>query len=123
MTIIPNRKKWSEYFAEFNERNKLRPTWLQILNSNRAYSESRDLPLLGVSLEEKGTDAPCLQISLGDDHLGSRHLTHTVNGLKSLTIQLGLDGREESVEFIDKGGTASLLVFRHRSKMAAHAHA
>ena len=123
MTIIPNRKKWSKYFAEFNERNKLRPTWLQILNSNRAYSESRDLPLLGVSLEEKGTDAPCLQISLGDDHLGSRHLTHTINGLKSLTIQLGLDGREESVEFIDKGGTASLLVFRHRSKMAAHAHA
>jgi len=123
MTIKPNRKKWSRYIADFNERNKLRPTWLQILNSNRAYSESRDLPLLGVSLEEKGTDAPRLQISLGDDHLGSRHLTHTVDGLKSLTIQLGLDGREESVEFVDKGGTASLLVFRHRSKMAAHAHA
>jgi len=123
MTINPNRKKWSRYIAEFSERNKFRPTWLQILNFNRAYSESRDLPLLGVSLEEKGADAPRLQISLGDDHLGSRHLTHTINGLKSVTIELGSDGREESIEFVDKGGTASLLVFRHRTKMAAHAHA
>jgi len=121
MSTNPDRKNWSSYIAAFNKRNRLRPTWLQILSSNRAYSESRDLPLLGVSLEEKGSDAPRVQISLGEDRIGSRHLTHSVVGLKSFSIQLGLDGREDSVEFIDRSGTASLLIFRHRAKMAAHA--
>ena len=121
MNTNPDRNKWSSYIDAFNERNKSRPTWLQILDSNRAYSESRDLPLLGVSLEEKGSDAPRVQISLGEDRIGSRHLTHSIAGLKSLKIQLGSDGREDSVEFTDKSGTASLLIFRHRAKMAAHA--
>ncbi|HEY9503801.1 MAG TPA: DUF5335 family protein [Pyrinomonadaceae bacterium] len=121
MNLNPNRKKWSSYIAEFNKRNRLRPTWLQIMNSNRRYSESRDLPLLGVSLEERGVDAPRLQISLGEDHIGNRHLTHSIDGLRSLTVQFGSDGREDSVEFIDKSGVASLLIFRHRAKMAAHA--
>lgn len=121
MSMNPDRTNWSNYIASFNKRNMSRPTWLQIQTSNRAYSESRDLPLLGISVEERGSDAPRVQISLGEDRIGTRHLTHTIAGLKSLTIYLGSDFREDSVEFVDKSGTASLLIFRHRAKMAAHA--
>lgn len=35
--------------------------------------------------------------------------------------QVGTDGRDDAIEFIDKQGEASLLIFKHRARMAADA--
>jgi hypothetical protein len=34
--------------------------------------------------------------------------------------QSGPDGRDEAIEFIDQQGEASLLIFKHRARMATH---
>jgi len=116
------REAWTLYLNEFNKRNKSRPTWLQVFGEAGAQSEEQGLPLLGISLEEKGADAPRLQIMLGGhDAIESRHLTHMVSGVESLMSQVGTDGRDEAIEFVDKHGEASLLIFKHRARATAHA--
>jgi hypothetical protein len=38
-----------------------------------------------------------------------------------ITPQIGTDGRDEALELVDKQGESSLLIFKHRARMAAHA--
>ena len=116
------RDAWARYLNEFTRRNESRPTWLQVFGESGAQSEEQGLPLLGISLEEKGADAPRVQIMLGGhDAIESRHLTHMITGVESLVPQGGAEGRDEAIEFVDKHGEASLLIFKHRARAAAHA--
>lgn len=115
------RKGWARYLTQFNERNKSRPTWLQVFGEAGAQTEEQGLPLVGISLEEKGADAPRVQIMLGGhDAIETRHLTHMISNVERLTPQVGTDGRDEAIEFVDHQGEASLLIFKHRALMAAH---
>ena len=116
------RETWALYLTEFSNRNKSRPTWLQVFGEAGAQSEEQGLPLVGISFEEKGGNAPRVQIMLGGhDAIETRHLTHMISNVERVTRQVGTDGRDDAIEFIDRQGEASLLIFRHRATMAAHA--
>jgi hypothetical protein len=116
------RGAWASYLNKFTRNNQSRPTWLQVFGEGGAQSEEQGLLLVGISLEEKGADAPRVQIMLGGhDAIESRHLTHMITGVESLVPQVGADGRDEAIEFVDKHGEASLLIFKHRARAAAHA--
>ena len=122
MTDNIERGAWAPYLTEFNERNKSRPTWLQVFGEAGAQSEAQGLPLLGICLDDKRADAPHVQIMLGGhDATESRHLTHMISNVERMTRRVGTDGRDDAIEFIDKQGEASLLIFKHRARMAAHA--
>jgi len=114
------RKAWAGYLKLFNRRNEYRPTWLQVLGETGAQSEEHGLQLVGISLEERGPDAPRIQIMLGG-HDANEHLTHMITNVDFVTPQVGADGRDEAIEFVDKQGQASLLIFKHRARMAAYA--
>jgi hypothetical protein len=116
------REAWACYLSQFNKRNKSRPTWLQVFGEGGAQSEEQGLPLVGISLDEKGAYAPSVQIMLGGhDAIEPRHLTHVISNVERVTPQVGADGRDDAIEFVDKQGEASLLIFRHRARMATHA--
>ena len=116
------REAWPNFLREFSDRNQSRPTWLQVFGEAGAQTEEVGLPLMGVSLEEKGGRAPSVQIMLGGhDSVEPRHLTHFIDHVEELRTKVGSDGRDEAVEFIDTNGEASLLIFQHRARMAAHA--
>jgi hypothetical protein len=116
------RTAWGTYLAEFNKRNERRPTWLQVFGEAGAQSEEQGLQLSGISLENKGLNAPRVQIMLaGVNPAKPGHLTHSISNLKRMTIQIGTDGRDVAIEFVDKKGEASLLIFNHRARTAAHA--
>jgi hypothetical protein len=116
------RTAWANYLAEFNKRNNSRPTWLQVFGEAGAQSQEQGLQLTGISLENKGADAPRVQIMLGGIDASKRnHLTHAISNLKRMTIQIGTDGRDKSIEFVDKQGEASLLIFKHRASIGVHA--
>jgi hypothetical protein len=84
------RTAWARYLKEFTRRNESRPTWLQVFGEAGAQSEEQGLPLLGISLEERGADAPRVQIMLGGhDAIESRHLTHMITGVEGLYRKLG----------------------------------
>lgn len=114
------RKTWVPYLNEFSERNKSRSTWLQVFGDIGAQSEEEGLPLAGISVEEKGADAPRIQIMLGNhDAHESRHLTHMISNVACVTLQTGPDGRDDAIEFVDRQGEASLLIFTPRARAAA----
>jgi uncharacterized protein DUF5335 len=116
------RESWTNYLNKFSERNKSRPTWLQVLGEVGAQSEEQGLPLMGISIEERGTDAPRIQIMFGGhDAIESRHLTHMISNVARVTRQVGTDGRDDAIEFVDNQGEASLLIFRHRKSATAAA--
>ena len=116
------RNAWTGYLTEFNKRNTSRPTWLQVFGESGAQSEEQGLPLMGISIEMKGTDAPRVQIMLGEHSATEpRHLTHSIANVEYMTPQVGTDGRDKAIEFVNKQGEASLLIFKHRARMAAHA--
>jgi hypothetical protein len=116
------RNAWAQYLAKFSKRNESRPTWLQVFGEAGAQSEENGLPLVGITLEAKGADAPRVQIMLGGhDAIETRHLTHVITNVECVAPQIGADGRDEAIEFVDKEGEASLLIFKHRARMAAHA--
>ena len=116
------REAWASYLTKFSKRNTSRPTWLQVFGEAGAQSEQQGLPLVGISIEEKGADAPRVQIMLGGhDAIEQRHLTHMISNVERVTRQVGTDGRDDAIEFIDHKGEASLLIFKHRARMAAHA--
>ena len=116
------REAWAGYLSKFSKRNESRPTWLQVFGEAGAQSEEQGLPLAGISFEDKGVDAPRVQIMLGgQDAVESRHLTHMISNLERVTPQVGTDGRDDAIEFVDRQGEASLLIFKHRARMAAHA--
>lgn len=122
------REAWAGYLNNFTKRNQSRPTWLQVFGEVGAQSEEQDLPLVGISLDEKGATGPSVQIMLGDhqahaahDTIPPRHLTHMITNVEWVIPQVGADGRDEAIEFVDKQGEASLLIFKHRARAAAHA--
>lgn len=115
------RQEWVRYLNLFSERNKSRPTWLQVLGGAGAQSEEQNLPLVGISIDEKGAHAPSVQIMLGGhDPIEQGHLTHVISNVESVMPQVGIDGRDDAIEFVDKQGEASLLIFKHGARMAAH---
>lgn len=116
------REAWAPYLTKFSKRNQSRPTWLQVFGEAGAQSEEEGLPLVGISLEEKGADAPRVQIMLGGHGaIEARHLTHMISNVERVTPQVGTDGRDDAIEFIDKQGEASLLIFKHGARTAADA--
>ncbi len=116
------RESWATYLTKFSNRNEARPTWLQVFGEAGAQSEEQGLPLVGISIEERGADAPRVQIMLGGhDAVETRHLTHMISNVDRVTRRVGTDGRDDAIEFVDNHGEASLLIFKHRARMAAHA--
>jgi len=122
MNGLIERTAWARYLAEFNKRNRSRLTKLQVFGDAGAQQEGQGMPLAGISLEERGPEAPRLQIMFGGSgptHPG--HLTHVIPNLAQLLPRVGRDGRDEAIEFVDQKGEASLLIFERRARMGAHA--
>jgi len=113
MNEVIERENWAGFVKEFDKRNELRATRLEIVGGELGAQEEEELlPLLGISLEEKGNDAPKIEISLGGETAKEgRHLTHTIPRVRSIMTKMGDDLREEALMIEDEGGTRTILIF------------
>ncbi len=102
MNEVIERKEWDTFIKEFNHRNKLRSTRLEVVL----------LPLGGISLESKGADAARIEVSLGGETAKEqRHLTHVIGRVKNIMTKMGADLREEALLIEDEDGTKTILHF------------
>ena len=113
------RGDWTEYFKEFSKRNQGRPTKLEILSELGVQHEERHLPFTGISVENKGEDAPRIEIMLGGESAGTRHLTHSITRVSRVLQKLGDDGRNEAIEFEDGSGAKTILLFEALAELKA----
>lgn len=118
-TGLIERENWKEFLKDFNQRNALRATRLEILGSDiGAETVEETLPLTGITLEEKGSDAPKVEIMLGGETATEeRHLSHTVTRVRSIMSKAGVDLREEALLIEDEKGTKVILSFEMLSAL------
>jgi hypothetical protein len=105
--------EWQSFVKEFNKRNELRATRLEIVGAEiGAQEDEQFLPLTGISLEMKGADAPRIEISLGGESAKEeRHLTHMIPRVRSIMTKMGVDLREDALLIEDDEGTKTILLF------------
>jgi hypothetical protein len=113
MEEIIKREEWDGFIKQFNRLNAMRATRVEVLGGELgAQEEERLLPLTGLSLEEKGEDAPRIEITLGGETTkDERHLTHMITGVKNIMRKIGPDLREEALLIEDKEGTKTIIQF------------
>jgi hypothetical protein len=113
MSEVIEREQWVNFIKEFNRRNALRATRLQVVGRDVGAQEEEELlPLTGISLETKGADAPRIEISLGGETAKEeRHLTHMIVRVRSIMAKIGVDLREEALLIEDQEGTKTILLF------------
>lgn len=113
MDEVIKREEWNSYVKEFNERNGSRATRVEVLSAELGDQEEEELlPLLGISLEERGENAPSIEISLGGETAKEeRQLTHMINRVKNIMRKIGVDLREEALLIEDEEGTKTILHF------------
>lgn len=108
-------EKWSELLNRFGEINCSRPTRLEVIsqfgNLERDYWMEDGLPLMGIDVDLKGFDAPCIQIMLSGKDTNLSHLTHIVSKAKNVVIELNYEGQFDCLQIEDKEGARTILRF------------
>lgn len=115
------RNNWKDYLNEFSRRNRTRPARLEILSDETGANEQAEhLPLVGISYEEKGSDAGDALVTLGGEGAADdRHLTHLVSQVASITASTGEDSREDALEITGADGTKTILAFEQPLQLEA----
>jgi hypothetical protein len=107
------RDDWEVFLREFGERNRRRPTRLEVIGQTRDESDywlENGLPLSGVTLETECEGSPRVEIMLDTGTAkDSRHMTHTVCGVRRVARYLRADGFCERLEIEDGDGALTLL--------------
>jgi hypothetical protein len=106
------RNRWKNFLDEFTKRNQFRATRLEIVGEIGAQEEAQYLPLVGVTLERKGSEAGSIEVVLGGetakDH---RRVEHLIQSPERIAPLIGPSGFEEGLGFEDKEGGKTLLTF------------
>ena len=114
------RDEWKTFLDEFSKRNESRATRLDIIGEFGAQEEEDYLPLLGVSLEGKGSEAGSVEIILGGKTAADeRHVEHTIHNVERIAPIVGTSGLEDGVGFEDREGGKTLLLFEQLLELPA----
>lgn len=103
--------EWSDFISKFNKNNIARPTRLQEFDKMGAQTVEHGMAFNGLDLLTKGEDAPCIEIVLGGEKEGSKHLTHRVSNVTQVALKLDDAGKEEVLEIENETGDKLLLNF------------
>ena len=106
---------WRANLSDFGERNKMRPTRLEVFGRDKEVESDfwleDGLLLAGIALETDGERGPSLEIMLQVPTVPTRsHMTHTITGVKRMGLET-VAGRDESLEIEDKEGAVTVMHF------------
>lgn len=105
---------WQQDLSDFGERNKMRPTRLEVLGPDREVESDfwleDGLLLTGIVLEMDGVFGPFVEVMLQAPGGSQGHMTHTVAGVKRVELET-VDGRDETLEIEDKEGAVTIMRF------------
>lgn len=108
------QNRWKHFLDDFTKRNQFRPTRLEVLGSDvGAQPEEAFLPLVGVSLELKGSEAGEVIVILGGETArDQRHVERHIEHVERITPLIDdSSGMEQGVGFEDADGDKTLLIF------------
>ena len=105
--------RWQAFLDDFSKRNQFRATRVEIVGDEVGAQEEEDfLPLVGVSLETKGSDAGSVVVMLGGESANDqRHIERRIENVQRIAPLVGeTSGLEQGVGFEDADGERTLLL-------------
>jgi hypothetical protein len=104
--------QWQNFLEGFSKRNQGRATRLEVIGELGVQEAEEYLPLVGVSLDPKGTAAASVEIMLaGEGPADDRRVEHTIWNVKKVAPLVGITGGEDCLGFEDHEGAKTLLIF------------
>ena len=104
--------QWQDFLDSFSKRNQGRATRLEIIGELGAQEEEEYLPLVGVSLDPRGTAAGSVEIILaGEGPADDRRVEHVVRNVRRIAPLIGVSGLDGGLGFEDEEGVKTLLLF------------
>ncbi|HEX5748381.1 MAG TPA: DUF5335 domain-containing protein [Archangium sp.] len=115
-TIEIPRETWAVYFDNLNKRALSEPVRIEVENRDIGDQElTRRLPLRGIDLETKGSEAGNIEVTVGDER---RELTHQIDNAVRVYLEVDDDGNIDCLE-IEDGDNGKTLVFFEGSGVPA----
>ena len=113
--------RWRDFLDDFSKRNELRPTRLEVIDSEAGAGEEEEfLPLVGVNFESKGSDAGSVVVILGDKN--DRHVEHRIENVQRIAPLVGEDtGLEAGLGFEGGDGSRTLLLLEQFAELPENA--
>lgn len=116
MDAITKQHKWLTLLNLFNKQNKSRPTRIGVFEGKPGemmdYWIEDKLPLAGIDVDERGENAPTIEIMLSDSkNTDSLHMTHTVFKASVIKIILTANDEADGLEIEDAEGKTTVLRF------------
>lgn len=102
--------QWGAFLDDFTEQHQQKPVHVQVFGPGTAsHDPSPALPLVGITLEEKGSEAGAIEILLGTET--DNHVTHLIENPAQVWMVLDEGIQQEVLEIRDADGTAWMLRF------------
>ncbi|HSG31987.1 MAG TPA: DUF5335 family protein [Thermodesulfobacteriota bacterium] len=117
MNEVITKNKWADFFNKFNNINSSRATCLKEFDEMGAQTVEHGLPLSGLDLQLKGEGSPVVEIMLGGERPGQKHLTHSISNVTQVAVKFDDAGREEVLEIENEQGAKVLLSFESMAEI------
>lgn len=103
------REEWPVFFEQFSSQHAGWLVTLDLSEREPAQAEAHNLPLQGISLDTKGSDAGSVTVTVGS---GDTQLTHVIDDPVRVQLVETPEGAHEALEFELKDGSRARLRFR-----------
>ena len=113
------QNRWQSFLNDFTKRNQFRATRLEVVGDEVGDETEEDfLPLIGVNLETKGSEAGGVVVILGGEN--QRHVERHIENVKRITPLVGeTSDVEEGLGFEDGEGGKTLLILEQLPELPA----
>lgn len=117
-TIEIPRQDWFPYFESLNKRALGQPVHVEVENREIGDQElSRTLPLVGIELEKKGSEAGDIEVTVEDEQ--HDELMHHVDNPTRVWLLVDDNGNIDSMDIEDQDGGKTLIYFEGKRRVPA----
>lgn len=109
-TEIP-RERWQEYLDALSNRSKQTPVRIRV--ESQAIGDQQlagQMPLIGISCEEKGSDANAIEVTLGEPTKDFPNITHYIQSPQRVMVEEGENGQVRCLD-IESPQVKTLIFF------------
>jgi hypothetical protein len=118
MNKTATQHNWSSFLTFFSRQNRHRPTRIGVFEgvpgAMTDYWLEDGLPLEGIDVDTRGSDAPTIEIMLGSNGNPERgEFTHKIARALFLRIILSASGESDGLDIEDENGATTVLRFEN----------
>lgn len=117
-TLEIPRESWGPWLNDLSKRAREHPVRIEVIDRELGDQEmARLLPLVGISIENKGSDAGEVEIAVAS---AQGDLDHRVDEPARIYVEASDQGLLECLEIEDVGGGKTLVYFEQLPPLPAH---